>query len=122
MYFFETNYNWDCDPSFWETIQKTSLDAAIRILDKRSNLARCIWPMRVIDEKGHIYCVYDPEQDTRLPGCRWRQIRRNAYALWEQNGKPESDGVEFWLEAEATLEESNGVYEVNGHYEWTDRS
>lgn len=29
--------------------------------------------------------------------------RELAYSLWEKAGKPESDGVHFWLEAEVTL-------------------
>ena len=27
-------------------------------------------------------------------------IREKAYFLWEEAGRPESDGVEFWIEAE----------------------
>jgi hypothetical protein len=30
-------------------------------------------------------------------------IRVRAYALWEQAGHPECDGVEFWLRAEQEL-------------------
>ena len=30
-------------------------------------------------------------------------IRDRAYALWEQAGHPEGDGVEFWLCAEREL-------------------
>jgi hypothetical protein len=30
-------------------------------------------------------------------------IRLRAYELWEENGRPESDGVEFWLQAEKEL-------------------
>jgi len=30
-------------------------------------------------------------------------VRERAYALWEQAGRPESDGVEFWLRAEHEL-------------------
>jgi hypothetical protein len=31
------------------------------------------------------------------------QIRKLAYLKWEQAGKPEGDGIEFWLEAEREL-------------------
>lgn len=31
------------------------------------------------------------------------QIREKAYHLWEEAGRPESDGVEFWLRAEQEL-------------------
>lgn len=30
-------------------------------------------------------------------------IRQKAYLLWEEAGRPESDGVEFWLRAETEL-------------------
>lgn len=30
-------------------------------------------------------------------------VRQRAYELWEQSGKPDSDGVEFWLLAEKEL-------------------
>jgi hypothetical protein len=30
-------------------------------------------------------------------------IRARAYYLWEQAGRPEGDGVQFWLEAEQEL-------------------
>ena len=32
------------------------------------------------------------------------QIRERAYTLWEEAGRPESDGVEFWLRAEVELQ------------------
>lgn len=28
-------------------------------------------------------------------------IRQKAYLLWEEAGRPDSDGVEFWLRAES---------------------
>ena len=31
-------------------------------------------------------------------------IREKAYLLWEEAGRPESDGVEFWLRAEQDLQ------------------
>lgn len=31
------------------------------------------------------------------------EIRVRAHALWEQAGRPEGDGVQFWLEAEREL-------------------
>ncbi|MFO0845274.1 MAG: DUF2934 domain-containing protein [Gemmataceae bacterium] len=31
------------------------------------------------------------------------EIRRRAYQIWEAAGKPVSDGVRFWLEAEGEL-------------------
>ena len=31
------------------------------------------------------------------------QIRARAYHLWEEAGRPQGDGVQFWLEAELEL-------------------
>ena len=28
------------------------------------------------------------------------QIRQRAYELWEQAGRPDGSGIEFWLQAE----------------------
>lgn len=30
-------------------------------------------------------------------------IREKAYLLWEEAGRPDGDGVEFWLKAETEL-------------------
>ena len=30
-------------------------------------------------------------------------VRARAYQLWEQAGRPDGDGAEFWLEAEREL-------------------
>jgi hypothetical protein len=34
------------------------------------------------------------------------EIREKAYTLWEEAGRPESDGVEFWVRAEQELASS----------------
>jgi hypothetical protein len=31
------------------------------------------------------------------------EVRERAYVIWEEAGRPESDGVEFWLKAEQEL-------------------
>lgn len=31
-------------------------------------------------------------------------VREKAYLLWEEAGKPEGDGSEFWFEAEKQLQ------------------
>lgn len=31
------------------------------------------------------------------------EVRERAYLLWEEAGRPEGDGVEFWLRAEQDL-------------------
>lgn len=33
-------------------------------------------------------------------------VREKAYILWEEAGKPEGDGIEFWLLAEQELASS----------------
>jgi hypothetical protein len=45
----------------------------------------------------------DPQP--RRPGGQPTEddIRARAYALWEQAGRPEGDGVEFWCRAENEL-------------------
>lgn len=90
--------------------QYDEADEAVKILERDADLARWIWPLRVIDSDGKVLRVYDPELDTRLPGCRWRIIQRNAYVLWEAAGEPPGDGQNFWLRAEQELKEHNGVF------------
>jgi len=102
----------------WETISSDraghqefdNLDTAIRVLERNADMARCIWPMRVIDTDGKVYRGYDPAADTRLPGCRWEMVQKNAYQLWEAAGRPECNGEEFWFQAENELPEHNGLY------------
>lgn len=36
------------------------------------------------------------------------EIRKKAYILWEEAGRPDGDGVEFWLRAEAELQNVGG--------------
>lgn len=40
---------------------------------------------------GEIYPAKNPTEE---------EIREKAYRLWEKAGKPECDGVEFWVRAE----------------------
>jgi hypothetical protein len=46
-------------------------------------------------------------------------IRLSAYRKWESAGKPTGDGVQFWLEAEQELVESNNdqVVQRGGRHE-----
>jgi len=39
-----------------------------------------------------------------LPAPAEESVRERAYTLWEEAGRPESDGVEFWLKAESELQ------------------
>ena len=46
----------------------------------------------------NLYCHKDKEQELRQ-----KEISVLAYSLWEKAGKPISNGVEFWLQAESML-------------------
>jgi hypothetical protein len=37
---------------------------------------------------------------------RWRKTKLMAYFLWENAGRPVSDGMEFWLRAEAMIDDN----------------
>ncbi len=73
----ESNENWDRS----ETKTYDNKEKAIFRVETDSNLARMIWPLRVITSEGKVIMGYDPELDTRLPGCRHRIIQRNAREL-----------------------------------------
>jgi hypothetical protein len=110
-----TEDGWEPSPA-WRRFPE--LSRAVRALRLDADLARVVCDLRVVDENGKVYAVYETEKDMRLPGCRWRAIERNAYCLWEAAGKPESNGVEFWLRAESEIDENqNGVlvYEQAEH-------
>lgn len=47
-----------------------------------------------------VRCGQHEEFSTRVTS---ELIRLRAHELWEENGKPESDGIEFWLKAEREL-------------------
>lgn len=85
------------------------MDNAMTGFQRHTSLARMISPSRIVDSSGVVHAVYDPEKDTRLPGCRHRIISRLAYGLWEDAGRPDTDGVRFWLRAEKSLVESDGI-------------
>jgi len=86
-----------------------NITSAFKTLRSNMDLARCIFPMRVGDEEGVVYYEYDPEQDMRLPGPRFRETSRRAYFLWERAGKPACNGEEFWYQAETELPDENGL-------------
>jgi Protein of unknown function (DUF2934) len=37
------------------------------------------------------------------------EVRRRAYELWEQYGRPEGGEEEFWLKAEREIKEAKGL-------------
>jgi len=41
-----------------------------------------------------------------MPTLCENQVRELAYSLWEEAGRPEGDGVQFWLQAEEKLKKS----------------
>lgn len=52
----------------------------------------------VIKKIGNKYCLKGREQE-----LKHKEISDLAYSLWEKAGKPISNGVEFWLQAESVL-------------------
>jgi hypothetical protein len=38
-----------------------------------------------------------------MSGERERNIRERAYAIWEQEGRPDGKSVDHWLQAEAEI-------------------
>jgi hypothetical protein len=47
--------------------------------------------------------------NVQLTECNPRELIRNsAYHKWEAAGRPEGDGVDFWLEAEKEYLSANG--------------
>lgn len=125
-YMVENNWCINVSPEGWRNINSNwgksakieELDRAKDILKYRSFLFRSIVPMRVVDDEGKIYCVYDPNFDTRILTSKYRLIEKEAYYLWEKAGRPNSDGKEFWFQAQLNLKESDGVFEVDGDYQW----
>ncbi len=51
------------------------------------------------------YKKMDEEMTQALADMHRRETNEVAYYLWEQAGRPEGDGVEFWLEAERLRKE-----------------
>jgi hypothetical protein len=86
-----------------------NLERGIKALRHDADLSRVCCPLRLVDLDGKVYATYEPEDDMRLPGCRWRATERGAKALWEAAGKPEGRDEEFWLKAESELPDSIGV-------------
>ncbi len=107
----DEEWNKSYDHPGWHNLGNgtTDLDQALQSFVRHCNLARVIWLSRLIDSTGEVHKRYDPQRDMRLPGCRWCEIQRRAYCLWEAAGKPESDGLDFWYQAENSLEESHGI-------------
>jgi hypothetical protein len=85
------------------------LERAVKSLKHDANLARVVCRLRVIDEDSKVYATYEPDDDMRLPGCRWEATRKAAEKLWEAAGSPLGRDMEFWLRAESELPDSIGV-------------
>ena len=45
----------------------------------------------------------DTVTEAMKSGPSENEIRELAYRLWEESGRPEGDGTEFWLRAEAQM-------------------
>lgn len=48
-----------------------------------------------------IKCMFNKGEAPHIPSEE--EIRERAYHLWEEAGRPEGDGVDFWVKAEAEL-------------------
>ena len=88
---------------------RENLEHGIRSLRHDADLSRIVCQLRLIDLDGKVYATYEPEDDMRLPGCRWRATERAAKILWEAAGGPEGRDEEFWFKAESELPDSIGV-------------
>lgn len=86
-----------------------NLERAVNALKHDANLSRVVCRLRVIDDSGVTYATYEPDDDMRLPGCRWEATRKAAQKLWEAAGSPLGRDMEFWLRAESELPDSIGV-------------
>lgn len=74
--------------------------------------------LRIVDlDNPHRHLVhYYPEKDlVRFPSRREQVTRERAYELWEQAGRPVSDGREFWRIAEWEVRSYGEGIEM---YEW----
>lgn len=117
MYRIQSNHYAPYHEYDWKTISSDraghqefdTLERALKVFKRNCNMARCIWPMRVVDDKGFLHALYNPDLDTRLPGSRFYLVQKLAYSLWEEAGHPEGRADQFWYTAESTLPEDNGV-------------
>jgi hypothetical protein len=44
-----------------------------------------------------------PDGEHTFPAATEEEVRRRAYQKWEAAGRPDGDGIQFWLEAEQEL-------------------
>lgn len=116
----------------WESRKRMDTDVdleldakqAIKCVRRDADLSRVIRSMRAVNECGHVIARYEPEEDMRLPGCRWRAITRIAEKLcgraecvgekfwcdWETNGRQDQSLVEFFVKAEEQLPDTDGFW------------
>jgi hypothetical protein len=50
-----------------------------------------------------IKSIFAENGSSEIPAMDEQKIRELAYLLWEEAGRPEGDGAEFWLKAESQL-------------------
>jgi hypothetical protein len=55
--------------------------------------------------------VGDTERPVESAAVREARVRDEAYRLWEEAGRPQGDGVEFWLKAEHALGPREGEWD-----------
>ncbi|MCK9458618.1 MAG: hypothetical protein M0R80_03180 [Proteobacteria bacterium] len=124
-YRIQTNHNFhgeNISERDWNTISSSraghqefdddELAIAIKTFERNANMARMIWPMRLIDSNGQILRYYNPELDEWLPGPRGR-LEEKAYYIWEKIGATD---VECWFKAkEETEKETSNLSQFFGH-------
>lgn len=82
--------------------------------DKRKHMC----PMRIVDNNGYIYRVYDPKKDHRLISIRNKAIESHAVYLWKSEGKPSYGPDKFLRRAADEVKFCNGILDVDGEYAW----
>jgi hypothetical protein len=58
---------------------------------------------REVTRRAREWADLEPSRTAPPPAAGEDGIRTRAYELWEAAGRPPSDGVPFWLEAEREL-------------------
>ena len=88
---------WTCTgwPAFFMTSETKTVEDCLREQLQRISDLSCKNP----EEAMHIA---DYELDEAMRKGKEEEVRGMAYFLWENAGRPDSDGVEFWCQAEQT--------------------
>lgn len=107
-YTLESNWTFPRRDDGWEPSkawrQFSDVEKAVKAIKHDADSSLVVSDLRVVDENGVVYAVYEVEKDMRLPECRWEATQRDAYFLWQAAGCPTCDGTEFWHLAEEKID------------------